>query len=65
MKEAPTDPTDPKMDDGVQKIPVPIIPPTLENVAKVQGMCYVAYDLHQHSTAEHPQMTLHAPRGIW
>lgn len=29
IKDAPTDPTDPRMDDGVENMPVPIILPTL------------------------------------
>lgn len=28
--EAPTEPTDPKIDEGVEKMPVPMIRPTLE-----------------------------------
>lgn len=30
IKEAPTDPTDPRIDDGVEKMPVPMIRPTLD-----------------------------------
>ena len=29
IRDAPTEPTDPRMDDGVEKIPVPIMRPTL------------------------------------
>lgn len=29
ISEAPTEPTDPRMDEGVEKIPVPMIVPTL------------------------------------
>ena len=29
MRDAPTDPTDPRMEDGVEKIAVPIIRPIL------------------------------------
>ena len=29
IREAPTDPTDPRIEDGVEKIPVPIMRPTL------------------------------------
>ena len=29
IKDAPTEPTDPRIEDGVEKIPVPIIRPTL------------------------------------
>lgn len=29
MKDAPTDPTDERMEEGVEKIPVPMIRPTL------------------------------------
>ena len=29
MSEAPTEPTEPKMDEGVENIPVPMIRPTL------------------------------------
>ena len=34
IRDAPTEPTEPRMDDGVEKIPVPIIRPTLP-VARV------------------------------
>lgn len=30
IKDAPTDPTEPRIDDGVEKMPVPMIRPTLE-----------------------------------
>ena len=29
IKDAPTEPTDPRMDDGVENIPVPMMAPTL------------------------------------
>lgn len=38
MREAPTEPTEPKMELGVEKIPVPMIRPTLSwQVGGVRG----------------------------
>lgn len=35
IRDAPTDPTEPRMDDGVENIPVPMMAPTLvANVRK-------------------------------
>ena len=33
MREAPTDPTEPKIEEGVEKIPVPMIRPTLRLIS--------------------------------
>ena len=38
ISDAPTDPTDPRMDEGVENIPVPIIEPTLSVVIRREKM---------------------------
>lgn len=45
MRDAPTDPTEPRIDDGVEKMPVPMIRPTLKKDS-VYIRIYVTFSAH-------------------
>ena len=54
MRDAPTEPTEPRMDEGVEKIPVPIIRPTLDETM-YQGAVSakaITLDAHEQCTTE-------------
>lgn len=65
MSEAPTDPTEPRMEEGVEKMPVPMIRPTLRDGGFVNGgdWEWIVYS-HEQRTAEHTEMAPHATRRI-
>lgn len=64
-RDAPMEPTEPRILDGVENIPVPIIRPMLEtdfeDVIRRDGRG----GIHEHRTAEHTQMTTHSTSRVW
>lgn len=63
IKEAPTDPTELRIVDGVEKIPVPIIRPMLETSSMRKGFKITRRSgLHEHCAAKYAQMAPH-PTG--
>ena len=65
MSDAPTEPTDPRMEEGVEKMPVPMIRPTLyKEVSERSTKGQVLEDVHEQRAAEHAEVTTHAFGGV-
>lgn len=57
MREAPTEPTELRIDEGVEKMPVPMMRPTL-NRGMVSGRCSEECDRCGHSSVRKQVLTL-------
>lgn len=65
MSEAPTEPTEPKIEDGVEKIPVPITRPTLVDMSSDhRRITPENADLHEQCTAEDTEVAAEAAGSI-
>ena len=65
IKDAPTEPTEERIEEGVEKIPVPMIRPTLhENFRHVDQGKDGLKSRHNHGTAEDTQVSAHPPSDI-
>ena len=67
MRDAPTDPTDPRIEEGVEKMPVPMMRPTLYGEAWVLALKFATIrgNSHEECATEHAQMPAHATGRIW
>jgi hypothetical protein len=65
-KDAPTDPTELRIVDEVEKIPVPIIRPILETNSMRKGFKLTRRGwVHEHCAAKYAQMAPHPTGRIW
>ena len=63
--DAPTDPTDSRMVDGVENMPVPIIRPTLDtNFVNRRFEERIEGRIHEHCAAKYTQMATNSTGGV-